>query len=146
MAEASKAYRVAEFATADQGKLIVMLYEKMEEELSSVLEILKKENRTPSDIMKVHNSLVKTEEIISELMASLNLDYEIGKNLWAVYDYWLWKLVDANLEKKPEPVEEVLGYVKELKEAWEKALENVGGSFKGKGNQTSSEVRINVQI
>ncbi len=145
MAEASKAYKVAEFATADQGKLIVMLYEKMESELASALEILKQGKKTPAEIMKVHNSLVKAEEIISELMAALNLDYEIGKNLWAVYDYWLWKLVEANLEKKAEPVEEVLGYVKELKEAWEKALENVGGSFSSRGTGTGG-VRVNVQI
>ena len=72
------------------------------------------------DIEKVHNSLVKTKNIVTELMATLNLDQggEIAKNLQSLYSYMFSQLIEANMEKKTEPVIVVIDLLKELRSAW----------------------------
>ena len=34
-----------------------------------------------------------------ELMSTLNMDYEISKSLYSLYDYMLNRLIEANLKK-----------------------------------------------
>ena len=43
---------------------------------------------------------------------------EIAKNLKSLYSYMFSQLVEANMEKKPEPVLAVINLLKELRGAW----------------------------
>ena len=49
-----------------------------------------------------------------------NLDNggEIAKNLQSLYSYMFSQLIEANMEKKTEPVEVVIDLLKELRSAW----------------------------
>ena len=109
------AYKKASVNTLDQNKLIIMLYDGAIKNATFAVEYM-----NAGDIEKVHNCLVKTKNIVTELMATLNLDQggEIAKNLQSLYSYMFSQLIEANMEKKTEPVIVVIDLLKELRSAW----------------------------
>ena len=109
------AYKKASVNTLDQNKLIIMLYDGAIKNATFAVEYM-----NSGDIEKVHNCLVKTKNIVTELMATLNMDNggEIAKNLQSLYSYMFSQLIEANMEKKTEPVVIVIDLLKELRSAW----------------------------
>jgi hypothetical protein len=73
---ALSAYRETRIRTASQGQLIVMLYDEAVKQLDIALEMIASAKRKPNSIEKINKAVVKTQEIITELMASL--DFEVG--------------------------------------------------------------------
>lgn len=78
-----------------------------------------------NDIKKSHESLIRAQNIIIELKSTLNMDYEISSNLEKLYNFIIDKLVDANINKKKEPIEEALEILTDLRDTWKIAMQNV---------------------
>ena len=112
------AYRQASVNTMDQTKLILMLYDGAIKHVTIAIGELSRPQG--QNVEKVHNSFVKSKNIISELMSSLNLEQggEIATNLQSLYAFMFNQLIQANVEKKSEPAIEVLELLKDLKAAW----------------------------
>jgi flagellar protein FliS len=74
------------------------------------------------DIKKAHDALVRTQDIFSELMVSL--DTSVGE--WAVQMYNVYafikeKLIEANMKKSLEIIDEILPLVEDINETWKEA-------------------------
>ncbi|MGK5093959.1 flagellar export chaperone FliS [Deltaproteobacteria bacterium TL4] len=110
-----QAYKKASITTLDQTKLIVMLYDGAIRNISIALEKMKER-----DVEKTHIGFVKSKNIISELMLSLNEEKggDIAKNLKSLYNYMFGLLIDANVNKDPEPALITLKLLKDLRDAW----------------------------
>jgi len=94
-----------------QGELIVMLYDGAIRYLEQAKANLK--GKDYSDL------LFKAQDVITELMCSLNFEAgDIAKSLYNLYDYINRRITQANIDKDPQPIEEVVGYLKELRGAW----------------------------
>ena len=143
------AYKKAAVNTLDQNKLIIMLYDGAIKNASFAVEHIKS-----GEIEKVHNCLIKTKNIVTELMATLNMEQggDIAKNLQSLYSYMFSQLIEANMEKKFEPVLVVIDLLKELRAAWvqinaknkaETNKRNIPQSMQ-QNNQENAEKRINV--
>ena len=143
------AYKKAAVNTLDQNKLIIMLYDGAIKNASFAVEHIKS-----GEIEKVHNCLIKTKNIVTELMATLNMEQggDIAKNLQSLYSYMFSQLIEANMEKKFEPVLVVIDLLKELRAAWvqinaknkaETNKRNIPQSMM-QNNQEKAEKRINV--
>ena len=144
------AYKKASVNTLDQNKLIIMLYDGAIKNASFAVEHMKSE-----EIEKVHDCLIKTKNIVTELMATLNMDQggDIAKNLQSLYSYMFSQLIEANMEKKPEPVVVVVDLLKELRAAWvqinskKKSVatkQNATTQGMVRNNQEKAEKHINV--
>ena len=144
------AYKKASVNTLDQTKLIIMLYDGAIKNASFAVEHLKS-----GQIEKVHDCLIKTKNIVTELMATLNMDRggEIANNLQSLYSYMFSQLIEANMNKKTEPVVVVIDLLKELRAAWtqinsKKKNDAKRQNSQGKGmvqnNQENAEKRISV--
>jgi len=109
------AYKKASDNTLDQNKLIIMLYDGAIKNASFAVEYMKS-----GEIEKVHNCLIKAKNIVTELMATLNMEQggDIAKNLQSLYSYMFSQLIEANMEKKTEPILVVIDLLKELRAAW----------------------------
>lgn len=113
-------YRKTSIETATPEKLLLMLYTgaiNFLNQAAAALEV--------RDYEKVNDMLKRTQAVIEELMVTLNMDYEISHRLWALYDYFLRRLVEANVKKERAPIDEVLGMLTELQETWSKAAGNL---------------------
>ncbi|MBP7652627.1 flagellar export chaperone FliS [Candidatus Dependentiae bacterium] len=109
-------YKKSSIQTASQGKLILMMYDGAIKFLNLAVENISNKRY---DIVNVN--IIKTQDIITELMLALNLEVggDIAKNLYSLYDYMNRRLVEANIKKNSEVAKEVLKLLTELKEAWE---------------------------
>lgn len=109
------AYRNTGIQTADQRTLILMLYDGLLRFLQKA--IVKMEAR---EIEAAHNYLVRSREIVAELLATLRPEKagDIGANLKRLYVYAFNKIIEANLRKDPEMVREVIKVVSTLREGW----------------------------
>ena len=109
------AYKKASVNTLDQNKLIIMLYDGAIKNASFAVQHMKS-----GQIEKVHDCLIKTKNIVTELMATLNMDRggDIAKNLQSLYSYMFSQLIEANMSKNSEPVIVVIDLLKELRAAW----------------------------
>jgi len=110
-------YQENNVMTAGREKLLLMLYDGAIKFLRFSRVAIDENN-----IEKAHNYIVKAENIITELMVTLNMDIEISKSLYALYDYMKFRLAEANARKDKAMIDEVVGMLSELRETWEKAM------------------------
>jgi flagellar protein FliS len=110
-------YKQTEINTANQGKLIVMLYDGAIKFLNIAVE-----NMNPETYDVVNNNILKTQDIITELLLSLNTKEggEISTSLFNLYIYFKKKLLEANIEKNSNIIKEIINHLKELRDAWDK--------------------------
>lgn len=110
-----QAYQKTCVKTANQKKLVIMLYDGLDRFLSqAILSIEKK------DTELAHKQLSKASKILMELMATLREDAggDVAKNLKTLYVYCYEKLVIANLKKDPEVIKQVQKILNNLREGW----------------------------
>ena len=145
------AYKKASVNTIDQNKLIIMLYDGAIKNANFAVQFMES-----GEIEKVHESLIKTKNIVTELLATLNMEQggEIAKNLKSLYSYMFSQLIEANMEKKSEPVLTVIDLLKELRGAWvqikekkkpEEKKRNASDQSLMQNNQANTEKRIKIK-
>jgi flagellar protein FliS len=120
-AQAYSSYRKAAVETISPGKLLLMLYDGAVKNLDTAQKAI-----ADQDMNTAHQQLVKAQDIILELMATLNMDYEISKSLYSLYEYLHHQLVQANLKKDQQLIEEVRSFLVELRDAWDEAVKKSG--------------------
>jgi flagellar protein FliS len=74
------------------------------------------------DKEKANLNIIKAENIIMEFRNTLDMSQPISKELDLLYDYIYRRLIDANIKKDKEIIEEVLGYLRELRDTWKEAM------------------------
>jgi flagellar protein FliS len=96
-----------------------MLYDGAIQFLNKALKAMKEK-----DIQESHNNNVAAQNIIAEFMNTLDMDIggDTARNLYSLYEYLHYRLVQANIHKDPSAIEEVLHHLKELKATWEEAI------------------------
>lgn len=113
-----KEYQANSVGTADQKQLIIMLYE------GAVRFIDEAERHMASfkTYDKANNSILRAQDILTELMVSLNLEAggEIGQNLFNLYAFSKTQLLEANMQKSAELLKQPKKIISELLEAWRK--------------------------
>lgn len=118
---AYSAYKETGVKTASQGKLVVMLYEEAVRQLDIAISRFGQNNKIETcDIEKFGKNIIKTQEIITELMVSLNMEAggDIAKNLMALYTYFNRELLNANINQDKEKIAFIRDEMNQLKEAW----------------------------
>ncbi len=115
------AYKQTGIKTASKGKLIVMLYEGAVQNMNAALRLFDSDAKLPvKSIEKFHNHIVKSQEIITELMVSLNMEEggEIAQNLMSLYRFFNKELMDICLSHDYSKLSEIAKLVGELCESW----------------------------
>jgi len=112
-----RSYKETQIKTAAQGKLILMLYDGAIKFLNLALESLGSQHRR---FDTVSANLIRSQDIITELMVSLDFDRggEIAKALFSLYLYMNRRILDGNIRKEAQPLEEVRTILADLREAW----------------------------
>ncbi|MBP3966775.1 flagellar export chaperone FliS [Paenibacillus lignilyticus] len=99
--------------TASPAQLLIMLYDgAIRFSKAAILAIKEGKNED------AHRNLVKVQDIVAEFEITLDRNSEVAEGLLKLYEYFKTRLREANLKKDVVPVEEVLGYLTELRETW----------------------------
>ena len=122
-----RSYKETQIKTATPGKLILMLYDGAIRHLNQALQDMNEEHRRYESIS---NCLIKAQDIIAELMISLDFERggEIAKSLFGLYVFMNRRLLDANIKKDRTSVEEVKNLLSELRSAWAEVADKAGVS------------------
>jgi flagellar protein FliS len=120
-----RSYKETQIKTATPGKLILMMYDGAIKNLNQALQDMDDEHRRYDSIS---NSLIKAQDIIAELMISLDFERggEIAKNLFGLYVFMNRRLLDGNIKKDKAPLEEVRTLLMELRGAWAEVADKAG--------------------
>ena len=112
---AHKKYKQVQVKTANNEKLLIMLYQGCVKFLR-----LAKKSIDENDIEGTNNYIIRAQDIIRELRNTLNMEKggEIATNLSQLYDFMLRQLVEANINKDSEKIEVVEDMMVELLDSW----------------------------
>jgi flagellar protein FliS len=127
---ASSTYKETKIKTASQGQLIIMLYEEAIKQLNMAIEMLESKNENKKiheKIEQINKAIMKAEEIITELMVSLDFEQggDIAKNLFALYSWFNRELLEASISQNPERIKTVKNMFSELNDSWKKIVHTV---------------------
>jgi len=115
------AYKETSVRTASGGKMIVMLYDEAMKQLDSAIALLETDTK---ELDRVNNAILKAQDIITELMVSLDFDKggEIAPKLFGLYRFFNDQLMEANIQKDASPLRSVRSFLGELREVWAQIL------------------------
>jgi flagellar secretion chaperone FliS len=112
-ANAYQKYKAQEVNMANPLALIVMLYNGCIKRLKLARIAIEKK-----DYVEANTSLQKAQDIISELINSLDFKYEISRNLLSLYDFMYHEIVLVNTRKEAERIEPLIKMLSNLRDSW----------------------------
>lgn len=110
-------YNNSKILTASPAELTLMLYDGAIKFCNIAIMAIEK-----NDVMKAHTYIVKTENIIEEFQATLNHKYPVAKDFDNVYKYIYNRLIEANVKKDKDILEEVLVHLRTLRDTWKEVM------------------------
>jgi flagellar protein FliS len=131
-------YKETKIKTAGQGQLIIMLYNTAIRHLDEALFLLQANDtgkKDPGKIEKIGKAVVKTQEIIAELMVSLDFEQggEIAVNLFSLYTWFNRELMEANINQDARRILLVKNHIENLRNAWQEIVSST--SFETAGTE-----------
>ena len=113
-------YQTVQVTSVDRGRLLIMLYDGCIKFLK-----LSKEGLEQKDMAKFARFLSKAQAIISELMVTLDFEKggKIAQDLDKLYDFMLFHLTEANIEKNPAKIQNVISLVETVAAAYREIVE-----------------------
>lgn len=114
-------YRKTSVETLTPAKLLLMLYDGALKSMRTAQKAIQEK-----DMNLAHNQLVKAQDIIIELMTTLNMEYQVSHQLYALYDYLHQRLIEANMTKDTAIINEVCQFVSEIRETFAQAANLAG--------------------
>ena len=133
---AAEAYKRQQIMTATPEALTLMLYNGCLKFIDEGIQSVKDEKWEDAN-----TSLQKAQNIISEFRITLDMDYDISKQLMPLYNYTYDRLVEGNMKSDVTMLEEARSIIKELRDAWAQAMKKArqekgtqgvqGGSYVG---------------
>ena len=111
------AYANNKITMASKGELTLMLYDGAIKFCNLAIAGVEEH-----DIMKAHNNIMKVEHIIQEFQATLDFSYPVAKDFNNVYEYLNQRLLQANIKKDKEILEEVLGHLRTMRDTWKEVM------------------------
>ena len=116
MASAYAKYASTKANTAKPAELTLMLYDGAIKFCNIAEGAMESE---PMDIKKAHENIIKVQKIIAYLQATLDMKYEVAKDFDRMYNYIDSRLVEANIKKDIEIVQEINGHLHAIRDTWE---------------------------
>ena len=114
---AAAIYKDNKILTATPAELTLMLYEGAIKFCNIAIMALEKD-----DLEKAHINIIKVQKIIMEFRATLDFKYPTANQFEMVYDYIYRRLVEGNIKKDKEIIEEALGYIREMRDTWKEVM------------------------
>jgi flagellar protein FliS len=109
------AYQETSIATESKGRLVVMLYDGAIKFMRLAIKELE-----AKDYEAKGRYIDRAQDIINELNAVLDMESggEIAANLRKLYVFMSKRLTEANVQRDPQMIREVISLMEELNKGW----------------------------
>lgn len=116
-------YKKTQVATASQGDLLLMLFDGAIRFANQGRQCI-----VEQDMEQANVKLLRAQDILTELMISLDLDQgEIAENLYQLYNFIYELLVEANIKKDVDLIDQAVRFLTELRDTWRQVVAQVDG-------------------
>ena len=110
-------YNNSKVLTASPAELTLMLYDGAIKFCNiAIIGIEQK------DIQKAHTNIRKVENIIEEFRSTLDRKYAVAEDFDRIYVYLLQRLLEANVKKDKEILEEVNMHLRSMRDTWKEVM------------------------
>lgn len=110
-------YNNSKILTASPAELTLMLYEGAIKFCNiAILAIEEK------DVEKAHTNIRKVEKIIDYLRQTLDMKYPVAEHFERIYTYLSQRLIETNMKKEKEILEEINGHLRTLRDTWKEVM------------------------
>ena len=113
-------YKQSAVLTATPEELTLMLYDGGIKFMN-----IAKYNMEQDRLENAHVALIRAQDIVLELMTTLNMEYEVSNNFEELYQFVMDSLVLANIDKDIKPIEEALDIFTDMRDTWKEAMQDV---------------------
>lgn len=110
-------YNNSKILTATPAELTLMLYEGAIKFCNIAVAAIQQK-----DIEKAHKNIQKTQKIIEHFRLTLDMKYPVAKDFDRVYEYLEGRLVQANIKKDEEILNEVLEHLRSMRDTWKEVM------------------------
>ena len=110
-------YNNSKVLTASPAELTLMLYEGAIK-FCNIAEVAIEEK----DVEKAHNNIRKVQNIIEYLQSTLDTKYPVAQDFINIYDYLSKRLLEANVKKDQEILEEVNMHLHSVRDNWKEVM------------------------
>lgn len=117
MPNAYAQYNNSKVLTASPAELTLMLYDGAIKFCN--IAVVANEHK---DVEKAHTNIIKAQKIIDYFRQTLDMKYEVAKDFDRVYTYLERRLVEANMKKDNEILEEVLTHLRSMRDTWKEVM------------------------
>ena len=111
-------YQNSKILTASPAELTLMLYEGAIKFCNIAIMAIEKK-----DVEKAHVNIMKAQRIIEEFRSTLDHKYAVAEDFDRVYVYLLQRLLQANIKKDAEILEEVNTHLRSMRDTWKQVME-----------------------
>jgi flagellar protein FliS len=74
------------------------------------------------DIPKTHNANMRVQDIVRELIITLDMNYELSKTWARLYEYTEYCLIQGNLNKDVKLLLQAKDILQEMRDTWAEAM------------------------
>jgi len=74
------------------------------------------------DHVKSHELIIKVQNIVREFQITLNKKYDLANQMDQLYNYIFQKLVEANIKKDLECLNEARDLLRDMRDTWKEAM------------------------
>lgn len=110
-------YNNSKILTASPAELTLMLYERAIKFCNIAIAAIEHK-----DVPKAHTNIIKVQRIIDYLRQTLDMKYPVAQDFENIYVYLSQRLVEANLKKDKEILEEVNGHLRSVRDTWKEVM------------------------
>lgn len=110
-------YNNSKILTASPAELVLMLYEGAIK-FCNVAEVAIEQK----NIEKAHNNIIKTQKIVDYLRQTLDMKYPVAQDFERIYEYLSRRLMEANMKKDKEILEEVNMHLRSVRDTWKEVI------------------------
>ena len=103
--------------TASPAELTLMLYEGAIKFCNIAIAAIEEK-----DVEKTHTNIRKVERIIDYLRQTLDMKYPVAEHFERIYTYLSQRLIEANIKKEKEILEEINGHLRMLRDTWKEVM------------------------
>lgn len=113
--------------TATPGELTLMLYEGAVKFGNIAIKAIE-----DGEIESAHANIVKVQNIIDEFRRTLDFKYPVAQDFENVYRYLSQRLIEANIHKDREIMEEVVKHLRSMRDNWKEVMKKAAQEKAGK--------------
>lgn len=110
-------YNNSKILTASPAELTLMLYEGAIKFCNIAIVAIEHK-----EIQKAHTNIVKTQKIIEHFRITLDMSYPVAQDFDRVYKYLEQRLLQANIKKDKEILEEICMHLRSMRDTWKEVM------------------------